>query len=320
MAKVYYQVIAALMHHAPGLTRQLVRRGYAWAAVLRALQHRRGGYRRNAEQASEVMGLCFASPAGIAAGFDRHGQIGRKLGHLGFGHIEIGTLTRYPEPGHNRGITALDSLRETPCQQQAALLGINIGINRNAPLDSAADDLLDCLAQAWPLADYIAINLCSPAAAPLLSRPHRPLLQALLIALKQRQHRLSEQTGRALPLAVKIKLDSSNRQQPAVIELLRQLKFEAIIATLDAGKPATAAKHARWQQRSQQQQACAQIRRLHTALRGELPIIAVGGISSPEDIANRLAAGAALVQIHNGLLYQAPSLLKHLHGSWQPGR
>ncbi|MEH6579237.1 MAG: hypothetical protein V7731_19415 [Amphritea sp.] len=320
MAKLYYRFIAVLMRYNPGLTRKLVHTGFKWVSALRAIQHWIGGYQRNSEQTTEVMGLCFASPAGIAAGFDRHGQIGRKLGHLGFGHIEIGTLTRHAEPGHNWGITTLKSLVEEPRHQQTAQLGINIGINRNTPPDKAANDLRFCLARAWPLADYIAINLCNPAAAPLLACHNRQLLQALLVVLKEGQQMLSDQTGRFVPLAVKIELDINNPQQPAVIERLRQLKFEAIIATIDAGKPATPAKVARWQNRVQQQQACEQIRRLHTALRGELPIIAVGGISSAEDVESRLAAGAALVQIHNGLLYQGPSLLRHLHGSWQSGR
>jgi len=304
---VYNRVVSTLMDYRPIIIRRLVFSCFRFYAWLAAVRHGAFGRNRGGAQPHKVMGLCFANPVGVAAGFDRQGLIGRRIGHMGFGHMEIGTLT--PEQLPLKG--ELGSVTGT-VKNSSTVLGINIGPNPNIPCAAVADELLYCLRQVWRYADYITINLCSPAAAELLVPEKQTLLYDLLKQLKLQQAGLGAETGRHIPIAVKLKFKLETVQVPPAVELLNELNFDALLAVIDAGKPATPEKVNRWLNRDQQRKACELVERLHAVLGSRLPIISVGGICSIEDVRLRLSAGASLVQIHNGLVYHGPHIMKSL--------
>ena len=244
------------------------------------------------------MGLTFPNPLGIAAGFDKYGRLGRHAGALGFGCIEVGTLT----PRDAAAYVATKPARGV----SGTILGINIGMNPDTALSCALDDYLFCLNAVWSQADYIAINLCSPQAAALLHPSRGELLEALLVALKREQRALAAVSGRYVPLAVKVRLALEAVALPEVVTRLAALRFDALIAAIDGGPPATPQRHADWQEPERQRRACDRIAGLAAALAGRLPIIAVGGIGSAQHVAGRLCAGATLVQLHDALVYEGP--------------
>ncbi len=307
---VYNKIISTLMEYRPAWVRRLVFSGFRFCAWLAEARVRQSGCSRLLGQPLEIMGLSFNNPVGVAAGFDRHGRIGRRIGYLGFSHIEIGTLSPEQLP------VWVDQGRANG-ENTPVILGVNIGPNPGTPLSKIQDEFLYCLRQAWNYADYIAINLCNPVTAKLLAAENESLLYRLLAELKRQQIALGVQTGRYIPVAIKMKLEPENTRLPPAVDLLKQMDFDALIAVIDAGKPATPAKVNRWLYREHQLQACELIGRLHTALEGGLPIISVGGICSLQDAQRRLDAGASLVQIHNGLVYHGPRIVKSLRTFWE---
>lgn len=310
-----------MMDRQPKLTRQLVYGGFKVASHWSAMKHRLRESLRCAVDGSlvdqpsnpkpgiEVMGLCFANRLGIAAGFDRHGSTGRHLGSLGFGHVEIGTLTRRPEPDHNLGIEILANRRGKP---SATILGINVGLNRDASINDVGRDLKYCLSQAWPHADYVTINLSSPMARELLQANQQDRLLDILSGLKNQQTRLHVATGRYVPLVVKVALSSRVSHLPPIIELIKQLEFDGVILAVDSHKGANADKLNLWRQPQQQSLICQLIARVCHELDGKVAVISVGGVMNIEHVNQRVAAGAALVQIHNGLIYHGPKIVRDL--------
>lgn len=304
---VYNRIVSALMESRPTMVRKLVFSGFRFCSRLAAVRQRHSGRDWEVVQTHKVMGLHFTNPIGVAAGFDRQGLIGRRIGHLGFGHMEIGTLTpdQLPPKWGPGGATGT-------AENRSAVLGVNIGPNPSTPCDRIQDELQYCLRQVWNYADYITVNLYSPCSVELLVPEKQPQLYNLLKELKRHQARLGEQTGRHLPVAVKLKFKLETKQLPPAVKMLKQLDFDALLAVIDAGKPATPEKVNRWLCRDRQRQACELIGRLHTTLEDKLPIISVGGICSLQDAQLRLDAGASLVQIHNGLVYHGPHIVKSL--------
>lgn len=242
-----------------------------------------------------AMGLRFTSPLGIAAGFDRHGRLGRRAGALGFGCNEIGSIdlvsaSRMTFPPHDSG---------------SALLGLNLNIDPSSSLDA----LCAGLSRAWPLADYLMLNLINPASAVLLDEEQRPRLRQILVALRAQQLLLDQQ-GRCVPLAVKLRCLAG--QVPlALADVLLELGYDGLLAAHDPGPPATRQRYRAWQNADQQEQACAQIEQLRRLCGGEMALLSVGGIQTAEHLNARLAAGAELVQVHSVLLHG---------GSWQARR
>ncbi len=322
MSEGYQQLVGTLMERWPGQTRGMIKSGFYLAAGAARFRDRwRGdgeiGSTDSASAASvaplQVMGLWFDNPVGVAAGFDRHGAIGRRAGCLGFGHIEIGTLTPRPLAGHNRGIGVLESISESAPFRGGAVLGISIGKSPETPLQHCYDDYRIGLRAAWRAADYIALNLSAAGSAELLADHNRDSLKRLLAGIKREQLSLFRGSGHYLPIAVKIRLDLSCRPPPALPELLKQQRFDGLIAAMEPGGAAALGGSERWRDPRCQRRASALLRELYHRLEGQLPLISVGGIASKADIDRRLAAGAALVQIHNGLIYNGPAIIRALN-------
>ena len=281
-----------------------------------------------------VMGLDFPNPVGLAAGLDKDATHLRGLAALGFGFIEVGTVTPRPQPGNPRprlfrlpaaealinrfgfnsgGVSALVArLAGRPARP---LVGVNIGKNRDTAAEQAVDDYLQALRAVYPVADYVAVNISSPNTPGLRELQRATALDALLGPLKAAQAALAQEHGRYVPLAVKISPDLA---PPAVRELsaaLRRHQVEGVIASnTTSARPGVAGlPHAEesggLSGRPLAPLASAVLAALSEALAGEIPIIAVGGIMSGEDARARLLAGASLVQLYTGLVYRGPSLV-----------
>jgi dihydroorotate dehydrogenase len=282
----------------------------------------------------EVMGLSFPNRVGLAAGLDKNGTAVDGLGGLGFGFLEIGTVTPRPQPGNpkprlfrlpeqqaiiNRmgfNNAGIDALRERLGQvRYRGILGINIGKNFDTPIERAVNDYLICLEKAYPAASYITVNISSPNTKNLRQLQGASELDALLGTLKSRQTSLAEQHGKYVPLALKIAPDLDASQIVNIADALRRHRVDAVIATNTTlsreGVEASplAAEAGGLSGGPLFEKSTAVIRGLAQALAGELPIIAAGGITSGQRARAKLEAGAALVQIYSGLIYRGPQLV-----------
>ncbi|PAU53570.1 hypothetical protein BZL41_23275 [Pseudomonas sp. PIC25] len=238
----------------------------------------------------EAMGLRFDTPLGIAAGFDRHGRLGRQAGSLGFGFIEVGSL--HP--------AALSDLRHST---GTARLGINLGLAPDIP----EAELHEAFARLWPQADYLMLNLIHPACAPLLEPGARPRLTRLLASLRERQQRLDQLGGRKVPLAAKLRCLPDDLPLD-LTALLRDLGFDALLAAHDPGPPATPRRYRHWQNPIAQAQACIQTERLRAHCGPRMALLSVGGIQTAAHLNDRLNAGADLVQVYGALREQGPEV------------
>jgi len=281
-----------------------------------------------------VMGLNFPNPVGLAAGLDKNGDCINGLAALGFGFIEIGTITPRPQPGNprprlfrlpeaaaiinrmgfnNHGVDALVANVERA--NFKGVLGINIGKNADTPIEKAADDYLICLRKVYAHASYVTVNISSPNTKNLRQLQGGDELDALLTQLKSEQEKLAQQLGRYVPLTLKIAPDLDGEQIKQIASLLIKHRIDGVIATNTTlsregveglvhgnetgGLSGTPVKD----------KSTAVIRALSTELGGALPIIGVGGISSGTDALEKMQAGASLVQIYSGLIYRGQSLV-----------
>ena len=282
-----------------------------------------------------VMGLDFPNRVGLAAGLDKNGEAIDGLAKLGFGFLEIGTVTPRPQPGNpkprlfrlpqsqalinrlgfnSHGVGRL--LANVRAARYKGILGINIGKNADTPIERAADDYLACLDQVYPFAGYVTVNISSPNTGDLRQLQGESELDALLGVLKARQGQLAEKHRRYVPLALKIAPDLDDNQIAGIAAALCRHRIDAVIATnttLDrsgvVGMP-----HARESGGLSGaplfEKSTAVVARLAKALANELPIIAVGGILDGDMAQAKLAAGAQLVQIYSGLIYRGPELVR----------
>jgi dihydroorotate dehydrogenase len=281
-----------------------------------------------------VMGLSFPNPVGLAAGLDKNGEYIDALAALGFGFIEVGTVTPRPQPGNpkprmfrlpeaqgiinrmgfnNLGVDAL--VENVKRAKYRGILGINIGKNFDTPIEKAADDYLIGLRKVYTHASYIAINISSPNTKNLRQLQGGNELDALLEQLKAEQENLAELHRKYVPLAVKIAPDLDKEQIRQIAELLIHHRIDGVIATnttlsregvenLPHGDETGGLSGAPVREKS-----TAVIRELAAALNGALPIIGVGGILSGADAVEKIQAGAALVQIYSGMIYRGPDLV-----------
>jgi dihydroorotate dehydrogenase len=281
-----------------------------------------------------VMGLVFSNPVGLAAGLDKNGDCIDGLAALGFGFIEIGTVTPLPQPGNpkprlfrlpqasaiiNRMGFNNDGVDKLIANVQRAsyrgILGINIGKNAATPMENAADDYLICLRKVYAHASYVVVNISSPNTKNLRQLQDEDALNKLLKLLKAEQQKLADTHGKYVPLVLKIAPDMEAVQVTQIARLLVQHRIDGVIATnttlsregvenLRHGEENGGLSGAPVRDKS-----TTVIRQLATVLQGALPIIGVGGIMHGADAAEKICAGAALVQLYSGLIYRGPALV-----------
>ncbi|MGV8923193.1 MAG: quinone-dependent dihydroorotate dehydrogenase [Thermomonas sp.] len=284
---------------------------------------------------TKAFGLTFANPVGLAAGMDKNGAHIDALMALGFGFIEIGTTTPRPQPGNpkprmfrlpqqqavinrlgfnNLGVDALVRNVER-AKRTRALLGINIGKNKDTANEDAASDYLHCLERVYPLADYITINISSPNTAGLRELQEEQALRRLVGTLRDSQERLGSKHGKRVPMLVKIAPDLSDNDIEAAGRVLGDLGVDGVIAgnTTISRDGVEGARHADevggLSGAPLMARSTAVLRMLRTRLPEHIPVIGVGGILHGADAATKQAAGATLVQTYTGLVYRGPALV-----------
>jgi dihydroorotate dehydrogenase len=284
-----------------------------------------------------VMGINFPNPLGLAAGLDKNGECINAFAAMGFGFVEVGTVTPRPQPGNekprifrlpeanavinrmgfnNKGVDYLVS------QVQAAnfkgVLGINIGKNKDTPEENAKDDYIHCMRKVYDFATYITVNISSPNTPGLRSLQYGEALDDLLSSLKAEQKVLTEQYDKYIPIAVKIAPDLSEDEITSIAKSLIDNEIDGVIATnttlsrdgvegLEFGNEQGGLSGQPVKEKSTQV-----IKLLNDALENKLPIIGVGGIASSDDANEKIAAGASLVQVYTGFIYQGPPLVKEI--------
>jgi dihydroorotate dehydrogenase len=287
-----------------------------------------------ATQPRQVMGLTFPSPVGLAAGLDKNGAVIDGMAKLGFGFIEVGTVTPRPQPGNpkprlfrlpeaegiinrfgfnNLGVDHL--IANVKASRYQGVLGINIGKNFDTPIERAVDDYLICMQKVYAHASYITVNISSPNTKNLRDLQSADALSGLLSSLKTQQTKLTQQYGKYVPLALKIAPDLTAEQVQEIAGLLMQHHIDAVVATnttlsREAVKGLQYAEETGGLSGAPVRDASTQvIRQLSQVLQGQIPIIGVGGILSGADAAEKIAAGASLVQLYSGLIYRGPRLI-----------
>jgi dihydroorotate dehydrogenase len=311
-------------------------RAHAW--TLRALQVAAVACSTASRAAPiELMGLHFANRVGLAAGFDKNALAVDGLSTLGFGFLEVGTVTPRPQPGRPRprmfrfpdaeallnrlgfpnegAIAVADRLRR---RRYRGIVGVNIGKNADTPLERAIDDYLTAFRAVRDVADYIAINVSSPNTASLRDLQTRERLLPLLAALQEERARTPPRGEGALPLLVKISPDLAPEELAAIAATVAELRIDGIIATNSTVSRALLTGSVRRQVESAgdggisgrplHALALKTVARLRELLGSSFPIIGVGGIDTPQAALAMRAAGADLVQLYTGLVYHGPSL------------
>ncbi|WP_045739139.1 quinone-dependent dihydroorotate dehydrogenase [Xanthomonas sp. MUS 060] len=284
---------------------------------------------------TQAFGLTFPNPVGLAAGLDKNGEHIDALLALGFGFVEVGTITPRPQAGNpkprmfrlpqqqavinrlgfnNLGVDAL--VRNVArARRQRGLLGINIGKNKDTPNEEAVNDYLHCLEKVYALADYVTINISSPNTAGLRELQEEQALRHLVARLREAQETLGARHGRRVPMLVKVAPDLSDRDIDAAARVLSDLQVDGVIATnTTITRPGL--EHAPLGGESGglsgaplMEQSTLVQRRLRARLPEAIPLIGVGGILCGADAAAKMAAGAALVQCYSGLVFRGPELI-----------
>lgn len=283
----------------------------------------------------EVMGLRFRNPVGLAAGLDKNGDCIDGLAALGFGFIEIGTVTPRPQPGNpkprlfrlpqayaiinrmgfnNKGVDHL--VQQVRKARYDGILGINIGKNFDTPVENALDDYRICLEKVYALASYVTINISSPNTQGLRSLQYGESLDHLLGGLKESQQKLQACTGKVVPLVVKIAPDLEPQDVETIASQLIKNGMDGVIATNTTLSRAGVEHLPHGNEQGGlsgepvRQKSTDVLRQLAQALDGKLPIIGVGGISKGEHAVDKLCAGAQLVQLYTGFIYEGPRLIR----------
>ena len=298
-------------------------------------------YKQNVpDKPVEVMGIKFPNPVGLAAGLDKNGEGIKAFEAMGFGFIEIGTVTPRPQPGNekprifrlpeanaiinrmgfnNKGVDYL--VDQVIKAKFTGVLGINIGKNKDTPDENAKDDYIHCMRKVYDFATYITVNISSPNTPGLRSLQYGDALNELLSALKAEQNSLAEQYGKYVPVAVKIAPDLTEEEVDSIAQCLIANNIDGVIATnttLARDKVAHlehGAEQGGLSGAPVKEQSTKVIQLLAKALDNKLPIIGVGGIASAADAQEKIAAGAKLVQVYTGFIYQGPELVKDIVNS-----
>ncbi len=290
----------------------------------------------------EVFGLDFKNPVGLAAGFDKNGDMIAEMANMGFGFIEVGTVTPLPQPGNpkprmfrlpadgalinrmgfnNLGVDVVAERIATyrknqPASQKGVIIGGNIGKNKVTPNEDAVSDYIKCFDRLFDVVDYFVVNVSSPNTPGLRELQEKEPLMQLLNTLQQRNNK----NGIKRPILLKIAPDLTNEQLDDIVDIVKGSGIAGLIATNTtisredlkspeklkiemgglSGKPLT-------------QQSTEVIKYIHKKSNGAFPIIGVGGIHSPEDAVEKLNAGASLIQIYTGFIYEGPGLIGRIN-------
>jgi len=314
---------------------------HAHALALASLQraHSLGLVRNRASDplaAVTLLGLRFANRVGLAAGFDKNARYIDALGALGFGFIEVGTVTPRPQPGQSRPrlfrVTASSALinrmgfpnegavavaARLARRRFAGVCGVNIGKNAATPLGAAVDDYLECFRIVAPHADYVAINVSSPNTEGLRQLEEADQLQPIVSALVEARRQLQGATARRVPLLVKVSPDLASADLVRSARLACQIGIDGIIATNTTLNRSGISQ--RWRSHAGglsgaplRPLALQAVQLLRTALGAGVPIVAAGGIDSARHAQDAFDAGADLVQVYTGLIYRGPGLVKEI--------
>lgn len=284
-----------------------------------------------------VMGLHFKNPIGLAAGADKNGEAIDGFGKLGFGFIEVGTVTPVAQEGNskprqfrileaegiinrngfnNKGVDAL--IENVKKAKYDGILGINIGKNAITPIERSLDDYLICLRKVYEYADYVTVNISSPNTKNLRSLQYGEALDDLLANLKQEQTVLSQKIGKYRPLVLKIAPDLTDEEIVSVADSLVRHQIDGVIAgnTTLSRESVAGLTHAEQQGglsgKPLHQLSTKLIARLSTELNGRVPIIGSGGIHSLESGQEKIDAGASLLQVYSAMIYEGPSLIQEV--------
>jgi dihydroorotate dehydrogenase len=290
----------------------------------------------------EVFGLKFKNPVGLAAGFDKNGEMIAEMANMGFGFIEVGTVTPLPQPGNpkprmfrlpadgalinrmgfnNLGVDVLAEhiaayRKNASAFQKGIMIGGNIGKNKNTANEDAVSDYIKCFDRLFDVVDYFVVNVSSPNTPGLRALQEKEPLMQLLNTLQQRNLK----NGISRPILLKIAPDLTNEQLDDIVEIVQQTGIAGVIATNTtisrdgltaneqlksemgglSGKPLT-------------QRSTEVVRYIHEKSNGSFPIIGVGGIHSPADALEKLQAGASLIQLYTGFIYEGPGLIKRIN-------
>ncbi len=283
----------------------------------------------------ELMGLTFPNRVGLAAGLDKNGECLDAWARLGFGFVEVGTVTPRAQPGNpkprmfrlpahealinrlgfnNKGVDHL--LGCVARSSFRGVLGINIGKNFDTPNERAAEDYLHCLRKVYAAASYVTVNVSSPNTSGLRELQNREPLRQLLSSLVTERSRLSDQHGRKLPLLLKIAPDLEHAQITETADVARECGIDGMIATnTTIARPGVvgerlAAEKGGLSGAPLRKQACSVVSALRAHVGRGFPLIGVGGITSPEAAQERIQAGADLIQIYTGFIYRGPGLVQ----------
>lgn len=289
----------------------------------------------------EVFGLKFKNPVGLAAGFDKNAELISEMADMGFGFVEIGTVTPLPQPGNdkprmfrlpadealinrmgfnNQGMVVVAERiaayrKNAKTSQKGLIIGGNIGKNKITPNEEAVNDYIKCFDRLFDVVDYFVVNVSSPNTPGLRELQEKEPLMNILNTLQQR----NSKNGISRPILLKIAPDLTNEQLDDIVEIVQKTGIAGLIATNTtisreglktvktreetgglSGKPLT-------------QRSTEVIRYLTDKSKGSFPIIGVGGIHSPEDAVEKLNAGASLVQLYTGFIYEGPGLIKRIN-------
>jgi dihydroorotate dehydrogenase len=328
-------------HH---LTLQLVR----LAAVLPPSRWLLQGLFSAPEKPVEVIGLKFKNPVGLAAGYDKDGVAVRGLATLGFGHLEIGTVTPRAQPGnprprvfrlvedqavinrmgfpgqgaeyaaiHLQGALKERQRRAGSGKNKLPIIGVNLGKNKDTPLEEAADDYVSLMRTFSSLADYLAINISSPNTAGLRRLQGRDMLENLLGAIAQERQTNTPPNGKRIPILVKLAPDLSEGELEDALDVILRCGMDGVIATNTTLGREGLRSHLQNETgglsgsplRARSETVLVQVLK---RLDGRIPVVSAGGIMCPEDAKRRLDIGAALVQVYTGLVYAGPGLVRKI--------
>src|SRR5215216_7953694 len=286
-------------------------------------------------------GLTFSNPIGLAAGFDKNGVALQPLAALGFGFIEAGTVTYHPQPGNprprlfrlsedqalinragfnNDGAAAF--ARRVAQHRPDCVLGVSIGKSKIAPLENAVEDYLASFELVYKIADYVAVNVSSPNTPQLRELQQSQQLASLLSALQTRRRELQERYRKQVPLLVKLSPDLERGELEMIVDVIERLQIDGIIATN------TTVSRDNLRTDARRVKACGEgglsgkplrnrstlmIARLYELTDGRIPLIGVGGIFNADDAWEKISAGASLVQLYTGFIYQGPNIAREIN-------